>query len=415
MLICGCINKDNIESKIYNKSNEGYTLYCPINSQTTYLIDSDGETVHTWESDYNAGLCTYLMDDTNLLRAGNIGNKSFAPGSGGMVEIMDWDGNLVWQYAYSSDTYLQHHDLEALPNGNILMVVWQRKSESEVLEAGRDPNKLNEGELWVDSIVEVKPTSENSGEVVWKWEAWDHLVQDYDPNKNNYGNVSEHPELIDINYTGRGPMAENADWTHVNSVDYNEELDQLILSVHNFNEIWIIDHSTSLEEAAGHTGGKYGRGGDLLYRWGNPQTYGAGNLQDQKLFGQHDAQWIKEGYPGEGNILVFNNGVRRSKDTNYSTVDELKLPVDESGNYIINSDGIYNPIDPIWTYRLPDEYYSRSISGASRLPNGNTLVCSGETGAFLEVDTEGNIVWQYTNPHERKGVFKVHRYYLNLD
>jgi len=62
--------------------------------------------------------------------------------------------------------------------------------------------------------------------------------------------VADHPELIDINFGGR-----HADWNHLNSIDYNEEFDQILLSSHNQNEIWVIDHSTTTEEAAGHTGG----------------------------------------------------------------------------------------------------------------------------------------------------------------
>jgi hypothetical protein len=81
----------------------------------------------------------------------------------------------------------------------------------------------------------------------------------------------------------------------VNSVSYNAKLDQILISVRSFNEFWIIDHSVTTKEAAGHTGGRSGKGGDLLYRWGNPSAYRAGKTSDQKLFAQHDAHWIPEG------------------------------------------------------------------------------------------------------------------------
>ncbi|MGC8644373.1 MAG: hypothetical protein ACP5XB_31305, partial [Isosphaeraceae bacterium] len=60
------------------------------------------------------------------------------------------------------------------------------------------------------------------------------------------------------------------------------ELDQILLSVHSFSEIWIIDHGTTTAEAATHKGGRSGKGGDLLYRWGNPQAYRAGTAADQQ-------------------------------------------------------------------------------------------------------------------------------------
>ena len=82
---------------------------------------------------------------------------------------------------------------------------------------------------------------------------------------------------------------------HVNAVAYNAELDQIVLSSPHFNEIWIIDHGTTTEEAKGHTGGRWGKGGDILYRWGNPRAYRNGTKLDQRLFYQHNIQWIPKG------------------------------------------------------------------------------------------------------------------------
>jgi hypothetical protein len=191
----------------------------------------------------------------------------------------------------------------------------------------------------------------------------------------------------------------NPDWMHVNAVAYNAELDQIALSSPQFHEIWIIDHSTTTEEARGHTGGRWGKGGDLLYRWGNPRAYRNGTSLDQRLFGQHNIQWIPRGMIGEGHLLVFNNGGRR-KPEEYSSVDEFVPPTDKDGNYIRSETGAFGPDAPLWSYTAPNkvDFYSWFISGAQRLANGNTLINSGAVGIVFEVTPEKETVWKFSNP-----------------
>jgi hypothetical protein len=288
-----------------------------------------------------------------------------------------------------------------------------------------------------DAILEVKPTGKTTGEIVWEWHVWDHLIQDQDKAKPNYGNVSAHPELIDVNFGdnafgrmmaqpggvdqlrgigyiggpppgpgggpggGRGP---GGDWTHVNSVAYSADLDQIVLSVHAFSEIWIIDHSTTTAETAGHMGGRYGKGGDLLYRWGNPKAYRSGTNSDQRLFNQHSAHWIPKGLPGEGHLLVFNNGGRRP-DGQYSSVDEIVPPVDPDGRYARKPGLAYGPDRAAWSYTASNksEFFAALISGAQRLPNGNTLICSGTNGTVFEATPEKEVVWKFVNPSRGGG------------
>ncbi len=267
------------------------------------------------------------------------------------------------------------------------MIARETKTDAEAIAAGRNPDMIpHRGELWPDHIIEVEPIGPTGGNIVWEWHVWDHLIQDYDPSKQNYGVVADHPELVDINFGSA-----RADWIHMNSIDYNEEFDQILVSVNAFQEIWVIDHSTNSEEAAGHTGGNSGKGGDILYRWGNPQAYRAGNANDQKFFHQHDAQWIESGYPGESNILVFNNG-RDRPDGLYSSVDEIVPPVDENGNYSLTPGFPYGPEVQTWVYTAesPTDFYSPNLSGAQRLPNGNTLICNGANGYFFGSDSRKN-------------------------
>jgi hypothetical protein len=414
------------------KAFQGYTLIAPLTSTSTYLLDMDGKVVRTWESDCTPAMRATLLENGHLLRAGTLAEKELpfeGSGAGGRIQEFDWEGELVWDFKYVSDTRLPHHDIARLPNGNALLVVWERKTARDAIDAGRRPDTIPTVHLMSDCIVEIKPTGKTTGEVVWEWHAWDHMVQDHDKSKANYGAVSAHPELIDINfseslvipkstndddlnklkgigYLGGGPVAPGAtatlngpDWLHVNSVAYNTELDQIVLSAHLFSEVWIIDHSTTTAEAASHAGGHRGKGGDLLYRWGNPRAYRNGTNADRRFFSQHDAHWIGKGRPGEGHLLVFNNGSGRA-DGSYSSVDEIVPPLDASGVYTRASGSPYGPAKPTWSFMEPkkSDFFSMLFSGAQRLPNGNTLICAGMDGMLFEVTPEKEIVWKYVNP-----------------
>jgi len=402
-------SQDRPTGVIINKegSFKGYTLFAPINSTMTYLIDNEGRIVNTWKSDYRPAHSAYLLENGHLLRTGTMGprrNSTFGGGgAGGHVQEFTWDGDLVWDYVHSSDKHLLHHDIEYMPNGNVLMIAWEVKDRDELIAAGRNPKTIGERGLWVDHVIEVKPTGETSGEIVWQWHLWDHVVQDFDSSKANYGDVAKHAELLDLNYTPRRGRI-HQDWNHTNSIDYNPALDQIVLSLHTMSEIFVIDHSTTTEQAARHSGGRSGKGGDILYRWGNPQVYRAGDANDQKLFAQHDATWIEPGLVGAGNIMVFNNGQGRP-DGHYSSVDVIVPPVDESGCYILVSGSAYGPAEADWMYvdeNKPD-FFSRNISGAQRLPNGNTLICSGAVGTIFEVSPAKKTVWKYVHPDSGRG------------
>ena len=178
---------------------------------------------------------------------------------------MTWDNEVVWSFArLPYDAYLTHHDLEPLPNGNVLLLCWQRKTKAEAIAAGRRPELIPDGEVWDNLTLEIAPDGKGGASIVWSWSLWDHLIQDFDPDKANYGVVAEHPELFDINYCPPGGKAacrntellkgkpgEKAgpfsnpsglsvfsspgktgekDWIHANSVSYDPVRDQIAVS-----------------------------------------------------------------------------------------------------------------------------------------------------------------------------------------
>ena len=176
----------------YNSGNnisDGYTLFSPMSSFNSYLIDRCGKQVKTWTSTYRPGLSSYLMEDGSLLRTGNAMNNFFnAGGRGGAIQKYDWNGNLVWSYTISDSINCQHHDICALPNGNVLVIAWQVKSSAVAVANGRNP-ALVTPKVWSEQILEIQPVGSTGGNIVWQWNLWDHLVQEFDSTKANYGSV----------------------------------------------------------------------------------------------------------------------------------------------------------------------------------------------------------------------------------
>ena len=357
----------------------------------TFLIDNAGRVAHQWE---------HALFNAQLLPNGNV-LGSLA----GFLHEMDQQGNAAWEW---EPPQTLHHDYLKLPNGNVLALLERNRSAAEAIAAGANPEFIDPDlGLTHDVLVEVRPSYPVGGEIVWQWSVWDHLIQDFDETKANYGDVAAHPERIDLNYgleslsrTNKQPN--RADWSYANAVDYHAELDQVLISMRNFSEVWVIDHSTSMAQAAGSEGGRGGRGGDLLYRWGNPRAHRAGTAADQQLFWPHSAHWIPAGLPGAGNVLAFNNGDEyEGFERDYSTVVEFEYPVAEGGKLPAPTPGApFAPARLAWEYAAdpPESFYSRRTSSVQRLANGNTLVLAGLQGTLFEVTPAGETVWRYVSP-----------------
>ena len=402
----------------------GYVLFNPNRSLTTYLVDLEGRVVHTWQHDHGPGGGAYLLDNGHLLRGAREPDVPVFSGGGqaGRLQELTWDGEVVWNFTFASEDHLLHHDVAVMPNGNILAIAWEQKSAKEANQAGRLAVLTPEAGLWPDMIVEFEPQRPAGARVVWEWHMWDHTIQNHNPEASHHGAPAEHPELIDINGDREAPEMSadelqrvqalgyvpedmdleglQSDFMHTNAVNYNAALDQIVMSVPRFNEIWVINHSTTTEEAGGHTGGRWGRGGDLLYRWGNPRSYGRGEEAARRLGFQHDVRWVPEGMPGAGHLTLFNNRVD-DPGGDYSAVFELVPPMAGAGQYVVPDTGPFGPEEPTWSYVAPTKtaFFSSFISGAHRLANGHTFITSGAQGRFFEVTPDGEIVWEYWSPY----------------
>jgi len=406
-LVCGPAAAQNtvgLLSADPERTAPGYNLFFPHNQSSVFLVDNCGRLVKEWTDDegYRPGNAVYLTEAGQLIKCkrpnASIDDPIWAGGGGATIEILTWENEVLHSFTLNDTLFRLHHDVASLPNGHILMIAWAKKTWEEAIAAGRDPALLADDELWSEAILEWDPAADS---IVWEWHLWDHLIQDYDSRRDNYGVVADHPELVDINYDTHDG---HPDWLHINAIDYNPVLDQLVLSVPYFDEIWVVDHSTTTAEAASHEGGRAGRGGDLLYRWGNPVAYRRGTAEDRTLFFQHDIHWshpgARPGDPGFGQLAVFNNRVSPDSSTAH-----LFLSPFDAGRWSYNIDaGPYGPADFRETRFHPEakeQAVSASVSSVQVLSNGNWLICAGRWGYTYELTPAGEVVWEFVTPIDK--------------
>jgi hypothetical protein len=366
-----------------------YTLYATMGGANAYLVDTTGATYHTWTfgTTNHTGYSTYMMPGGTLVRSVSRSGNSFnGGGMTGQVQKIDWNGNITWDYVHSTSQYCLHHDICPMPNGNVLMISYELKTSAEASAAGSTLAIT----MWPDKIIEVQPTGATTGNIVWEWHVWDHLVQNVDSSKANYHtSIIDHPELININYQT------SKDWLHMNGIDYNALLDQIVISSHNMDEMYVIDHSTTTAEAAGHNGGKSGKGGDFLYRWGNPSSYQAPGATNFNVM--HDSHWIPYDCPRGGYLVGYNNnGISNSQ----SCVDMVYPPYN-GYNYYYSAGTAYAPAT--YDIRHACNGHNNNMGNSQQLPNGNMLVCIAQSGYIYEVDSNNTLLWSKsvsgTTPH----------------
>lgn len=395
LLFCGLLL-----SKAMQAQQWGYaTLIAPQNSTTVSLLDTNSQVIKTWTglSGQTAYSC-YLMPGGFLWRTVKTTNASFSGGGlAGRVQKVDWNGNVLFDYTVSDASQISHHDICPMPNGDVLLIVYEKKTAAQMTALGASANSARQ----LEKVVQLHPTGTTTATIAWQWNLADHLVQNTNSAGANYQNsIVNNPQLLNVNYNVR------TDWIHMNGIDYNESLDQIVVSSHNLNEMWVIDHSTTTAEAATHSGGASGRGGDFLYRWGNPAAYGATGTAIFNVM--HDAHWISSAHPTMAGWLsgMNNKGVSASR----SAIDAFQSTWNGS-SYTHTVGQAYLPATYGFRHQCTNNTggsgYTSNMGNSNHLPNGNTLVCLATAANVYEVSPNGTRLWNYQGTGS---ISQAHRY-----
>lgn len=336
-----------------------YTLFAPMSDAAespVYLINMNGKVVHQWRVPF-APLMARLQPNGNLVVIGRndkqeTGRPGLAPfeigGAAGWLVELSWEGKLLFRHV----DLKMHHDFAKLPNGNYLYLAWETvpKALQQKVRGGIKGSEFKGGVMFNDAIVEVNP----QGKVVWQWSANKHLNPDTD--------------II-------GPLYKREEWLHLNSVSVRPDGNILVCARHT-DAVMEIDKKT----------------GRINLRWGNSAYLDKTSSRIEyrsgftTLGGPHDATEIPVGYPGAGNILIYDNGLYADA----SRVAEITRSKAAPGSTRL-----------VWQSSQPGigrKHFSNFMGGAQRLPNGNTLISDGANGRFMQVTPQNRTVWEYISP-----------------
>lgn len=382
----------------------------------TYLVDTDGNVVNMWKTvpPVYEGHGYILEKTARLTETGSIiqglSNAAHRYEGERVIQELDWDGNLVWEFSDPREGYRYHHNFKRIWNNQlndwtIIYTAQFPMTQEQAVAAGADPSV--EWDAAPDGVVEV----DRNGNVVWEWWSLDHVVQDQDRERPNYGVLAETPGRFDMNWGG----GLTGDFTHQNALDYNQTLDQIVVNNDRMGELYVIDHGGTfvVGDFEASKALAAGPAGDIIFRWGNPGLYDSGEVPtfiadgdvssegDRLLFHHHDRQWIKEGLPGAGNFLIFDNGSRRA-GAYYSRLIEVNPYAGTYPNapYLPEMEAGGPAEQVVWSFasRNPNSFYSHNISGVQRLANGNTMGVAGRQGHVFQVTPDGDVVWEYIVP-----------------
>ena len=384
----------------------GYTVLSPLQTQAVIVIDMNGNIVKRWDGYNNsAGGPARVFPDGSVMSA-----SGSRPPRQESLELIhrDFEGNVIWRFDRGEQIQLndgsrvwsarQHHDWQredfpagyyspeakpAITGSNTLILTHTNHTRANIADVPLEDDRL----------IEVSA----KGDIVWQWVAADHI--------DEFGFSPDARQAIKSapGYNkGRGSF----DWLHINSATYvgpNKWFDQ---GDKRFapNNVIISSRQASFVAIVA-------RDGSIAWQLGPDFTRSKELQAIRQIVGQHHPHVIPKGLPGAGNLLVFDNG----GSSGYGL--SSPLAVGGQGTFARAGSRVLeiNPVtlELIWSYSAA-RFFSTNISGAQRLPNGNTLITEGANGRMFEVTKEGTIVWEYMNslfggPQSSNNVYRAYR------
>lgn len=368
----------------------GYTVLSPLATQAVIVIDMNGNVVKRWD-DYNnsAGGPARVLPGGYVIAATGARpphQESLA------LEARDFDGKVLWRFDRNEEIELrdrgkiwsarQHHDWQRedfpagyyspeyapAPTGGTTLILTHTNHVVPAVASVL---------LEDDRLIEVAP----DGRIVWEWKAAEHIDElGFAPDAR-----AAIKAAADFS-AARGSF----DWLHINSATYLGPNRWYDAGDERFapNNVIVSSRQASLLAIVA-------RDGSIVWRLG-PDFSATEELRKiRQIIGQHHAHLIPKGLPGAGNLLVFDNG----GSSGYGFAGPIAP--DGVGAFARATSRVLeiNPVtlELVWSYTAP-RFFSTNISGAQRLPNGNTLITEGAGGRIFEVTSDGAIVWEYMHP-----------------
>lgn len=393
---------------IYNpeKTWNGYNVLSILDTPKVVVIDMNGNIVKEWD-DFNLS----PGGPARVIPGGNVigTTGAFPPHQEALALVQqDFEGRETWRFDGAEQVTLAngetvnsariHHDWQRsdFPAGYYSPAFTPLTAGANTLilaHTNHDDANVSSVTLEDDRLIEVGP----DGDILWEWRAGDHI--------DAFGFSDGARETIQrgVGYSeGRGSL----DWFHINSATYvgpNKWYDagderfapeNVIISSRQTSVVAIID-----------------RNGDVVWQLGpdfsdTPEEQAIG-----QIIGQHHAHFIPPGLPGAGNMMIFDNGGASGYGAPNALSANGYAIYGRAGSRILEIDPV--TLEVVWSYRAPN-FFSTNISGAQRLPNGDTLITEGAPGRIFEVTSEGENVWEYMNPpspYSRRGSNSVYRAY----